>query len=1006
MRKLTVMLLVCLITIGQAWAQTRTVTGKVTDEKGDPIVGASVTVKGTNVGTTTDDAGVFKLDVPATAKTLTISSVNFKGQDLAIGSRTTLDAVLAAQSSNLDEVVVTAYGTTKKPDVVGAISKVNSEVLENRPFTSVDKTLQGQVAGLQVSSGSGQPGAATDIRIRGFSSISAGNAPLWVVDGIPILTGDASRLTTTANLLSTLNPNDIENISVLKDAQATSLYGSRGANGVIVVTTKSGKAGKTKFNFDTEVGYSDIAYQNPDYNPANAEQWFGLTREGLINAGIATAANVDAIMASNFGFGNGQDFNWLENTTRRGQQQQYNIGMNGGNDKTTFNLSGGYFRQEGITIQSNFERFSAALNLRHKINKKFSVFLTSNLGVAEQQAPLSGGAFGNPVLSSYFLLPSRNAYKADGSYNITAPDFGPGSLHNTIYTAATDKRSLQQNSIRGTIGGEYEIIDGLKFTTRYGIDYNVLEEDQYNNPFHGDGMNVSGRAFFYYTRYTTWTWTNMLDYTKALGKSEDFTLNAKLGYEANKSTGIQSNVQSQGFPPNTALIVPSVGAQPIQSTRTGSDYAFVAAPFSVLSVNYKDKYVISGSYRRDGSSRFGENNLWGDFWSVGGTWNIDREGFMENQRIFDQLKLRATYGVTGNANIGNYDARALYGYGANYNQTTGSTITNAGNPNLTWENNEQYNFGIDFAILKNRISGSFDYYNRLSTDILLNEPLPPTTGLGSVSNNVGEMENKGVELLINLVPVQTRDFKWDISFNYARNKNQILKIATGQTETLNGIYIWRPGYDYQTIYVRQWAGVDPANGDPLWYVDDTKSTTTNNYNLAQRSREFGSATPKYFGGFTNNFTFKGITLGAQFVYSGGNYVRDGWGGFYAGSGNGGAFGKVVRQVNERWRNPGDNATFPKYIYNGNKLAQNFSTFYLNKGDYLRLRDITLGYNLPKSLISKIGLTNVNIYARGANVWTLVKDKNLPWDPEQGVDAQSNLDVFIPKTYTIGLNLGF
>lgn len=1004
MRKLTVMLLVCLITIGQAWAQMRTVTGKVTDEKGDPIVGASVTVKGTNVGTTTDDAGVFKLDVPANARTLTISSVNFRGQDLAIGSRSSLDAVLASQSSNLDEVVVTAYGTQKKPEITGAISKVNSETLENRPFTSVDKTLQGQVAGVQISSGSGQPGSATDIRVRGFTSITAGNSPLWVVDGVPILSGDASRQTTTGNLLSTLNPNDIENISVLKDASATSLYGARAANGVILVTTKSGKAGKTKFSFDTEVGYSDIAYQNDLYKPLNTAQFVELTREGLVNAGF-TQANTDATLNA-LGANAGQDFDWLGATTRRGQQQNYNIGVNGGTEKTTFNLSGGYFKQEGLSIASQFERFSAALALKHKVNNKLSFNLTTNVGIIDQESPLAGGAFGNPVLASYFLLPTRNAYRPDGSYNIGAPDFPNGALYNAMYIGNTDRRFLKQNSIRTTIGGEYNIIEGLKFTSRYGIDYNVLEEDQYNNPFYGDGQNVNGRSFFAYTRYTNWVWTNMLDYRRALNKAGDITIDLKVGYEANKSTGIFGNVGSQNFPPNTGLTLPIAGATPVTATRSGSDFSFVAAPFSLLNFNFKDRYVISGSFRRDGSSRFGINNLWGNFWSVGGSWNVDRESFMDNQKIFDQLKVRGSYGLTGNASIGNYDWRLLYSYDAPYNQNPGSRPSQAGNPNLTWETNYQLNVGLDFALLKNRISGSFDWYNRRTKDILLNVPTPPTVGFTSFIDNVGEMENKGIELLINIVPVQTRDFKWDLSFNYARNENKILKIAPGQTQTINGINIWKPGYDYQTFFVRQWAGVDPANGDPLWYVDDTKTSKTNNFNLAQRSTEFGTSTPKFFGGFTNNLSFKGITFGAQFVYSGGNYIRDAWGGFYNGSGQNPTFNKVYRQFAERWTPTNTTGGMPRYVYNNGRLAQNFSTFYLAKADYVRLRDLTLGYSLPKALISKIGLTSLNIYGRGTNIWTWVADNKLPWDPEQGVDAQSNLDIFIPKTFTVGLNLGF
>jgi TonB-linked SusC/RagA family outer membrane protein len=626
--------------------------------------------------------------------------------------------------------------------------------------------------------------------------------------------------------------------------------------------------------------------------------------------------------------------------------------------------------------------------------------------VVNQESPLTGGAFGNPVLASFFLLPTRDPFKPDGSYNILTPDFPNGALYNTLYISNTDKRKLGQNSIRGTFGAEYKILKNLKFTTRYGMDYNVLEEDQYNNPFYGDGQQTNGRAIFFYTRYTNWVWTNLLDYRLALNKAGDFNMDLKVGYEAQKSKGVFSNVISNNFPPNTDLQVPSNGALPTQATRTGSDFSFVAAPLTVVGFNYKDRYAVSGSYRRDGSSRFGEENRWGDFWSVGGTWNLDREAFMANQRIFDQLKIRGSYGLTGNANIGNYDWRLLYGYGFNYNTNPGSAPSNPGNNGLTWETNYQANIGLDFAVLKNRISGSFDWYNRKTTDILLDVPVSRTTGFSSAIQNIGEMENRGIELLINLIPVQTRDFKWDLSFNYTRNRNKVLKLAPNQTQILSSIYIIKPGLDYQTIFVRQWAGVDPANGDPLWYVDDTKTATTNNWNNALRSENFGSATPKFFGGFTNNLSYKGVSLRLEFVYSGGNYVRDSWGGFNYSSGANPTFGKQYRQYAERWRQPGDNAGLPRYIYNNGRLANNFSTLYLFQGDHLRLRDLTLGYSLPKSLISKIGLSSLNIYGRGTNIWTWVKDKKLPWDPEQGVDAQSNLDIFIPKTFTVGLNLGF
>jgi TonB-dependent starch-binding outer membrane protein SusC len=320
--------------------------------------------------------------------------------------------------------------------------------------------------------------------------------------------------------------------------------------------------------------------------------------------------------------------------------------------------------------------------------------------------------------------------------------------------------------------------------------------------------------------------------------------------------------------------------------------------------------------------------------------------------------------------------------------------------------NKQFNVGFELGLFKNRVSVTMDYYDRKSEDLLLNEPLSATSGFTTILRNAGSMYNRGVEITVNVSPVQTKDFRWNINFNIALNKNQITSISAGQNQILSGAFSRRVGYDFQTYFVRLWAGVDPANGDPLWYTDSTKKSTTNNYNLAARTATYGSATPTFFGGFTNSISFKGISLEAQFNYSGGNYLRDTWGGFYNGSGNGGAFNKVVRQYEQRWRTPGAAAQMPRYVYNGNRLAQSFSTFYLFRGDYLRLRDLTLGYDFPRTLLEKIKLTSLRVYGRGTNIWTKVKDGNVPFDPEQGVSNETNLNVYIPATYTFGLNIGF
>ena len=1001
MKKKILLLMYMLVSVVWMYAQTKTVTGKVQDESGTPLSNVSIQVKGTKQGTVSSGTGEFSLSVPSNATTLVFSLLNYKTQELSLGTSPML-VKLVSSVDDLADVVVVAYGTTRKPEVTGSMGIVKAKDLENKPFTSVDRALQGAVAGLQSVASSGTPGASQQIRIRGIGSINASSEPLWVLDGIIVNTGDASRLTTTANLLSTLNPNDIESITVLKDASASSLYGSRAANGVILVTTKKGRSGKTKFRFDTEVGYSDKAYFNEDYRPLNASEYFELTREGLVNAGASPTAVTSTL--TSLGFGNNVDYNWLDAVTKKGTQRQYNLSASGGNDRTTYNLSGGYFRQEGVTLQSDFQRWNGNMGITSKATDRLTISTTINTGFVQQNAPLAGGSFGNPILSSYFLLPSRAARNPNGSLNISAPDFGPGNLHNTVATAEMDKRFLKQLSARGGLTAEYKILDNLKFTSRYGIDYNVLEEEQYNNPFHGDGQSVGGRAFVFYTRLFNYTWTNLLDYKFSFGKAKDFTTTVQVGYEAQDSRTLSSSISATGFPATTQLTYPVVAATPTQATATGSDFSFLSA-FSSASINYKNKYVLTGSLRRDGSSRFGNQNRYGNFWSVGGTWNLDQEFFMKDIKLISQLKLRASYGVNGNAGIGNYDWQPTYSYGSNYNQQPGSGPNNIGNTSLTWEINKPFNVGLDVSLMNNIITLTADYYIRETSSLLLDAPVSRTTGFSTVRDNIGTMENKGFELSLNAIPVTTKNFQWSVNINYANNRNKILSLVNNQ-DIITGIFVRRIGQDFQSFYAPRWAGIDPANGDPQWYKTSTGKETTNNFNDAQRTI-LGSASPRYFGSLTNTLKYKGFSLDVQLYFSGGNLTQDTWAGFYMGSGNGPTFNKVLRQFTERWKAPGDNnATLPRYVYGGNRLAQNPSTLYLYKGDYGRIRDLTLSYQLSEGLIKKLKLNSAVFYVRGTNLFTLVRDKKLPWDPEQGVASQTNLNVFIPKTITAGINIGF
>ncbi|MEY4049735.1 MAG: hypothetical protein RL262_569 [Bacteroidota bacterium] len=997
MRKFVAILLCAILAVTQVTAQNKTIKGRVTEDGKKPLSNASIIVKGTTVASKTNEEGYYSITIPANGKVLKFSSLNFEDQEVNIGSKSEINVILVNTVSDLQQVIVTGYGTTKKATNTGSIATVKAAEIENLPFSSVDKALQGKVAGLQSVAASGQPGASQAILIRGASSITASNAPLWVVDGVPINAGDASRLQTTGNLLSTLNPNDIESISVLKDAASQSIYGSRAANGVIVVTTKKGKSGKTRFRFDTEVGNSDVAYQNEKYKPLDANEFINLTRDGLVNAG-ASAAQTTSILNS-LGQGNGINFNWYDNIMRVGQQKQYNLSAEGGNDKTTFFLSGGHFAQEGTSINSQLKRNNVNVRITNKATDKLTIGFNLNAGNVSQRAPLNGGAFGNPLLSTYFLLPTYSAYKPDGTYNYVLN----GGLHNTVALSELDKRFLRQSSIRGSVNGEYKILDNLKFKSVYGIDYNALEEDQYNNPLHGDGLASNGRAFAYYTRYFNYVWTNTLDLQQNLTRNGDLSSSTQIGYEAQKSAGYFSTVRADQFPPSLSLTYPASGASPVTASATISEYTF-ESQFASTNLNYKNRFVLSGSFRRDGSSRFSAKNRYGNFWALGATWNIDREEFMANNTLFDQLKLRGSYGVNGNAGIGNYDAPALYGFGFNYNQLPGSGPTNVGDDNLTWELNKPMNIGLDFSVLKNRVNVTIDYYIRKSENLLLSVPLSNTSGFGSATRNIGSMENKGVELSLNIIPVQTKDFRWDLDFNFSNNKNKITSLPNA-ADILNGNFIIRQGQSLNTFFLREWAGVDRATGDPLWYTTDKHQASSNIYPGASARILAGQALPKFFGSLTNALSYKGFNLSAQLYYNFGNQVYDTWRGYYLGSGFGASFNKVKRQL-DAWKQPGDITTVPKYVYNGNKNFNAGSTYNLNDGSFVRVRDIQLGYTLPKAYAEKLKIGSANFYVRGTNLFTWVKDENLPFDPEQGTGSASNLNVFIPKTVTVGLSLAF
>ncbi len=996
MKRFTLLLSLLFIAIC-SFAQSRTIRGRVVDKAGAPTANVSVTVKGNPQGVSTEPDGTFILTVPQDAKTLIISSIGFADQAVTITGNNQ-EIVLTQVVKQLETVVVVAYGTQVKRKVTGAVTTVNSTELENRPFTSVDQLLQGKVPGLQSVSPTGQPGGAQTIRIRGVSSVTGNNDPLFVVDGIPINSGDFSRNTNTTNALAGINPNDIESVTVLKDASATAIYGSRAAAGVILITTKKGKTGKTKLRIDAEQGYADVAFQNDLSKPLDRQQYLDLTREGLVNSG-RTQAQIDLALNA-AGINSNNDVNWRDVVTRHGDFTNLNFSAAGGDPKTTFYTSIGYNKQQSPVIGSDFQRYSGSINLTHKASEKFTIALNIIGSYLDQNSPTQSGAFRNPVLAAAFLKPTVSPYDSNGKVNFSRTSFN--QVFNPLAVVQYDREIFRNIKTISTISGIYNILPDLYFTTKFGIDYINIQEESYRNPFFGDARTTSGAVTNLTSSVANWVWTNLLDYHRDFLKSKDLGMDIKLGYEAQKSKLYNTSASGTGVPFTTLLKLP-IPSTPTLASADRTDYA-QASVFSVLQFNYKSKYSINGSYRNDGSSRFGPNNRYGNFWSVGGAWNIDKEEFISKATILSLLKLRASYGITGdNRGVAPYDWRATYAFGNDYNLQPGSFPNTVGNPVLTWESNQQTDVGLDFGLFSNRLTGTIDWYQRKSKDLLFDVPLSLTSGFTTIKSNIGTMQNKGWEIALNGTPVRTRNFSWDLGFNISLNKNKVTSLPNNNADINDGNQIHRVGKDVSSIYTRLWAGADPANGDPLWYSDATRKTTTNN--TPSFRDVIGHASPTAFGSFSTGLNFKGLSVDAQFNYQYGNLVYDNWGFILTSDGSFPTLNKNQKQL-RRWQKPGDITDLPIYIYGNSNNSTAESSRWYYKGDFIRLRDLTVSYQLPKSIMDKIKLDNINLYAKGTNLWTKAFDKNITFDPEQGFNGTNDLQVYIQRTFTLGIRIGF
>jgi len=1014
MRKIILMFtLISFFGIQSVFAQT-TVNGTVTSaDDGSTLPGVSVVIEGTSLGTTTDMDGNFSLSVPSGSTAIVFSFIGMETQTIAFTGQTTINVALVTSALALEEVVVMGYVSRGKNEITGSTVQVTGESIRNVPVVSADQALQGKVAGLTISTSSGTPGATQDIRIRGVGSITAGNDPLIVIDGVPVIndnfTGSTARSSLSA--LAAINSNDIETITVLKDASATSAFGARGSNGVIVITTKKGKAGDTKFNFSSSYGFQNNAVDGRQ--PLTGAQREELLLEGIYNTygadnGFTLDGAYDFMVDNNLDGGrlqnwNGIDGNWGQEVTNNDAAiQNINFSARGGDEKSTFYASLGYNYTEATVIGSDFKRITGQFNYTRNFKDNIKFSTTNSVSNTFQNAFLEQSAyFANPHLTKYFMSPWEQPYTEDGSLNI---DLGT-SIYNTLYLMEND---IQTNDLTRFINNsfvEWEIIPNLKLKSLVALDYNVAAYKSYENRTHGGGVGEGGTSAASIQRNFNYVVQNSVDYNLDIN---DHSLQFKALMEYQKNKYFYLYGYGENFPADGLTNIASAGAN-FDASSSFSDWSNLSY-LGMVNYNYQGKYIADFTFRREGSSRFSPDLRFGNFGSIGLAWNTKQESFLKDVDFIDNFRLRGSFGYSGSSSISINSYQALLAYDADYADQGAIYPSQFGNGLLTWEKNRNFDIGTDFAFLNNRISGSFAYYNKYTYDLLQDVPLSRTTGHSSQTTNIGEVVNKGIELELTGEIIRTSDFNWSISGNFATVDNEVIALAQdGNGDDINiqtGTRKVEVGQPIYAWFMRKWAGVDPETGEALWYLNGVDGETTNSYYDAEEAFQGESAIPKYSGGFSTHVDYKGFYFDASIYFAGGHKVFEDWSRYTHYSGiyttiyyNG------VQAMMDRWQNPGDITDVPKVIYGFNDDSRTSSRF-LYDGDYVRLKDIVFGYNIPKSALAAIGFDGANVFVRGTNLFTWVKDDRLVYDPEVRADGFTRLTTPPVKSVVFGVNLNF
>ncbi len=980
MKKLQLLLFAFMFFASQAIAQ-RVVTGKVTDAKNNPIENASVIVTGTSSGTVTKSDGTYSITVPANAKSITISYIDMVSQTISIGDKSLINAALVLEDKSLQEIVVVGYQTVRKKDVAAAITKIKAVDIDNLPVANFASALQGRAAGVAISSANGVPGGSLSVVIRGVGSISAGTTPLYVVDGVQLNTGVGS-INTQNNPLNFLNTNDIESIEILKDAAAASIYGARAANGVVLVTTKKGKTGKPKFNFNIYTGQSSALRQ---VDVLTTQQWFQLRQEALINAGNSPAAAFTTAL-TNLGLATTTTqgkvdslptYNWQDEVFGKGTIFNVEASISGGAQNVNYLLSASYSKQTAFIAPADFQRGSLLSNLNFRINDKITIDNSISLSTSSQNAPYNIGntGFGNPAYASGMMIPINPIYNADGTY-FGLPGSGQSIVgtfnHNILATTKLVDYTTRTNQLVGSASLTYKVTNDLTLKTLIGLDYRLTQDHRYSDPRVNDFFSVGGRLSDQSDWNTNLISTTTANYNKRIKDKHNINLLAGVEYRKDQNQWFQADVA--GFPTYLLQYASAGSTEDNASGQWTASSTF--SQFGKVGYSFMSKYIFNYTVRRDGSSRFGLNNKFGTFHSAQVAWNLDQESFIKKSNTISALKIRYSFGQAGNDQIGNtlyaqlYSATRLYGGGS------GIFPSQLGNPDLSWETREENNVGLDLGLFKNRILLTVDAYKKINKNLLVPRSLYNTTGFTTVQQNLGKIENKGIEFLLSVVPFDGK-FKWTSSFNIAFQKNKVIELYDG-LQALPADATIRVGYPLGSFYTSEWAGVNPALGRGMWY--DINGNITYNPTAADR-KIIGDIFPSHFGGWNNNLSYKGFSVDAFFQYEYGRVRGDG------------QFQQMMRMAGAtvntllygyetRWQKPGDIAPTPRTV-NGladvNSVGWATGTRYVFKTDYIRLKQLTFSYELPTTIMSRFRLEGAKFYVQGVNLWTYTKWPS--YDPE-------------------------